>query len=74
LEAFSVVWPKHLLNHEILIDKLHFHGIQGTGENWCTPYLGDRKQKVEIKSANGAQNFFLSEWGTIQHGASHGQF
>jgi hypothetical protein len=59
------------VNHEILLTKLHFYGIQGIAEKWFRSYLTDRKQKVEIKSSNNAQNFF-SSWGTIKHRVPQG--
>jgi hypothetical protein len=43
-EAFDWV------NHEILLAKLHYYGIQGTIANWFGSYLTNRKQKTEIKS------------------------
>jgi hypothetical protein len=53
------------VNHEILLTKLHFYGIQGTAAEWFTSYLTDRRQKTRIKSSNDTQNFF-SNWGTGQ--------
>jgi hypothetical protein len=47
------------VNHEILLDKLHFYGIQGIEAQWFRSYLTDRKQKVEVKSPKNNQNFFL---------------
>jgi hypothetical protein len=38
------------VNHEILITKLHFFGIQGAMASWFRSYLTNRKQKIEIKS------------------------
>jgi hypothetical protein len=52
-KAFSCV------NHEILLTKLHFYGIQGTAAEWLRSYLMDRRQKTRIKSSNDTQNFFL---------------
>jgi len=40
------------VNHEILLTKLHFYGIQGIIIDWFRSYLTNRKQKVEIKSPN----------------------
>jgi hypothetical protein len=39
-EAFDCI------NHEILLDELHFIGIQGTAVNSFRSYLLNRKQKV----------------------------
>jgi hypothetical protein len=38
------------VNHEILLSKLHFYGIQGLTIEWFKSYLTNRKQKVDIKS------------------------
>jgi hypothetical protein len=50
-------------NHEILLMKLHYCGIQGTEANWFISYLTNRKQKTEIKSFEK----FSSKWGTVKH-------
>jgi hypothetical protein len=54
-------------NHEILLAKLHFYGIQGVTADRFKSYLTNRKQKVEIKSCNATQNVF-SDSGTLKHG------
>jgi hypothetical protein len=59
------------INHEILLAKLHFYGIQGTAANWFRSYLTNRKQIVEIKPSSATPNFF-SNWGTVTHGVSQG--
>jgi hypothetical protein len=46
------------VNHEMLLNKLHFYGIQGVAAKWFRSYLTDRKQKVKVKSAKNNQNFF----------------
>ena len=33
------------LNHEILLAKLHFYGIQGASEDWFRSYLTNRKKR-----------------------------
>jgi hypothetical protein len=59
------------VNHEILLTKLHFYGIQGTAVEWFRSYLTDRRQKTRIKSSNDTQNFF-SNWRTVKHGVPQG--
>jgi len=46
------------MNHEILLAKLHFYGIQGVSEDWFKSYLTNRRQEVEVKSPNIFHNFF----------------
>jgi hypothetical protein len=58
-------------NHEILLTKLHFYGIQGTTVDWFRSYLIYRKQKIEIKSPNATQSTY-SNWGIIEHGVPQG--
>jgi len=58
-------------NHEILIAKLHFYGIQGVSEDWFRSYLTNRRQKFEVKSPNSIQNFF-SDWDTVEHRVPQG--
>jgi hypothetical protein len=36
------------VNHEILLAKLHFYGIQGVTADWFKSYLANRRKKVEI--------------------------
>jgi hypothetical protein len=59
------------VNHEILLAKLNFYGIQRTVSHWFRSCLTDRKQETEIKPSNSAQNFF-SNWGTVKHGIPQG--
>jgi hypothetical protein len=58
-------------NHEILLAKLQFYGIQGVTADWCRSYLTNRKQKVEIRSPSSTQYFF-SDWSTLKHGVPQG--
>jgi len=45
--------------HEILLANLHFYGIWEVYEDWFRYHTANRRQKVEVKSPNTAQNFFL---------------
>ncbi len=38
------------VNHEILLDKLQYHGIRGTALKWFPSYLKDRMQCTAIRS------------------------
>jgi hypothetical protein len=72
LEEFSLIWQRLLtVNHEILLAKLHFYGIQGVTADWFKSYLTNRRQKVEIKARNATQNVFC-DWGTLKHGVPQG--
>jgi len=53
------------VNHEILLTKLHFCGIQGVPTHWFKLCLTNRREKVEIKSPSVTPNFF-SDWGTLK--------
>jgi hypothetical protein len=59
------------VNHEILLAKLHFYGIQGVPADWFRSYLTKRRQKAEIRSPSSTQNFFC-DWGMFKHGAPKG--
>jgi hypothetical protein len=59
------------VNHEILLTKLHFYGIQGITIDWFRSYLTNRRQKVEIKSPRSTHNLF-SNWGILKHGVPQG--
>jgi hypothetical protein len=59
------------MNHEILLAKLHFCGIQGVSEDWFRSYLANSRQKVAVISPNSTQNVF-SGWGTLQPGVPQG--
>ena len=67
-EEYSVTYQRLLtVNHEILLTKLHFYGIQGITIDWFGTYLTNRKQKVEIKSRTSTHNL-VPEWGILKHG------
>jgi hypothetical protein len=59
------------VNHKILLAGLHICGIQGVSTCSFRFCLTNRRQKVEIKSPSGAQNFF-SDWDTLKHGVPQG--
>jgi len=59
------------MNHEILLAKLHFCGIEGVSDDWFRSYLTNGRQEVEVMSPYSTQNLF-SGWGTLQHGVSQG--
>jgi hypothetical protein len=44
------------LNHDSLLSKLRFYGIQGVSAKWFRSCLTDRKQK-DIKTHNNNNNF-----------------
>jgi len=54
-----------------LLAKLHFYGIQGVSEDWIRSYLTNRRQNVEVRSPNTAQNFFCN-WGMLNYGVPQG--
>jgi retron-type reverse transcriptase len=53
------------VNHEILLTKLRYYGIEGTTAGWFKSYL------TEIKSPYTTQSIY-SNWGTIEHGVPQG--
>jgi hypothetical protein len=59
------------VNHEILLAKLPYFGIQGATASWFRSYPTERKQKIEIKSCHATQSTY-SSWGTIEHGVPQG--
>ena len=54
------------VNHEIVLGKLHFFGIQGISVDWFKSFLTNRRQKVEVNLPSATQNVF-SDWGTLKH-------
>ena len=40
------------LNHEILLKKLQYYGINGTALHWFSSYLINRKQYVELNNTS----------------------
>jgi hypothetical protein len=60
----------YCVNPDILLQKLHYYGVQGITLDWFKSYLINRKQRVELKLYN-AQNH-LSSWGIVKHGVPQG--
>jgi hypothetical protein len=65
-----VIFLKHLIVYEILLQKLKYYGIQDKILDWFTSCLASRKQRVELKP-NSAQNY-LSKWEIVKHGVPQG--
>ena len=42
------------INHDILIQKLHFYGIRGICNKWFLNYLTERKQYIEIEDVKSS--------------------
>ena len=53
------------VNHDILIEKLNYHGIRGIANSWFKSYLNNRKQYVSI-------NRYFSKTLNIAHGVPQG--
>ena len=53
------------VNHSILINKLNYYGIRGTGNNWFKSYLSNRSQYVSIQG-------YDSDIKEIKHGVPQG--
>jgi hypothetical protein len=58
------------VNHELLLFKLHYYGVQGELLDWFQLYLHNKKQRVEIKSSK-TQNF-CSSWEIVKLGVPQG--
>jgi len=52
------------MNHDILIEKLKYYGVNETGIDWIKSYLHNRKQKVDI-NVNNVQNY-SSTWEIVK--------
>jgi len=59
------------VNHEILLTKLHYYGIQGVCWNWFKTYITNRKQKVQMISQSGIQDSNC-KWEAIKSGVPQG--
>jgi hypothetical protein len=58
------------VNHEILIMKLQYYGLQEQNINWFKSYLTNRKQRVKL-NINNIQDC-LSIWETVKQGVPQG--
>jgi len=58
------------VNHEILIMKLQYYGLQELNSNRFKSYLTNRKQRVNLK-INSVQDCF-STWETVKQGVPQG--
>jgi hypothetical protein len=58
------------VNHEILMDKLEFYGIQGKFKTLIKSYLTERFQKVTL--GNTIENSKSSKWKQIRNGVPQG--
>jgi hypothetical protein len=58
------------VNHDILIQKLKYYGVNETGINWFKSYLYNRKQRVNI-NVNNLHNYSLT-WETVKRGVPQG--
>ena len=54
-----------LVDHNILVGKLHTLGVKPTAINWSIDFLKDRKQRVKI-------NGVYSDWLNVPAGVPHG--
>jgi hypothetical protein len=60
------------VNHELLLFKLHYYGVQEEILDWFKLYLYNTKQRVEVKSWK-TQNL-CSSWETVKLGVPLGSF
>ena len=58
------------VNHEILLNKLEFYGIQGKFKTLIESYLTGRYQKVTLNNNNNIKS--SSKWELINNGVPHG--
>ena len=59
------------LNHDTLLAKLQFYGINGKSLSWFRSYLNNRYMRVQIKDENSNQISY-SNWGKITNGVPQG--
>jgi len=68
----DLVWANDCVNHEFLLIKLHYYGVQGVILVWFKLYLYNKKQRAELKSSK-TQNF-CSSWEIVKLGVPQGSF
>jgi hypothetical protein len=57
------------VNHELLLMKLQYYGVQGVLLQWFKSYLQYRRQRVELKYIN---NNYYSNWEIVRCGVPQG--
>ena len=57
--------PFDTVSHSILLKKMEHYGVRGTGLDWCTSYLSNRKQYVSV-------NGYTSDYSNISCGVPQG--
>jgi hypothetical protein len=58
LISYDLAKASDSVNHEILLAKLYFYGIQGESEDLFRYYVTNRRQQVDVKSPT-AETFSL---------------
>jgi retron-type reverse transcriptase len=57
------------VDHDLLLMKLQYYGVQGLYLQWFKSYFQLRKQKVELNNVN---NKYSSDWERIRYGVPQG--
>jgi hypothetical protein len=57
------------INHELLLMKLQYYGVQGVLLEWFKSYLQHRRQRVELKYTNDK---YYSDWDIVRCGVPQG--
>ena len=59
------------MDHDILLDKMHYYGVQGISHQWFRSYLENRKQQAYLPSCN-SETGQSSRWETVIKGVPQG--
>ena len=59
------------VDHDILLDKMQYYGVQGIPHRWFRSYLYNRKQQVYIPTLNSAIGQY-SKWESVTKGVPQG--